>query len=155
MGLRQAERRPRKMGYELIYIDERAEWLGKAAAWFHQKWGIPLEAYRESMEERGTKMLYLLTDHICFDERYGWEYLCDAMGEGEAPQLDVPKKYGINGLLPCNRAGNVVKYMLVICAAVEKRQKISAKGRTKHCGKFERGNQPAEDLRHYLPPGCR
>ena len=42
-----------------------------------------LEAYRESMEERGTKMLYLLTDHICFDERYGWEYLCDAMGEGE------------------------------------------------------------------------
>lgn len=48
------------MGYELIYIDERAEWLEKAAAWFHQKWGIPLEAYRESMEERGTKMLYLL-----------------------------------------------------------------------------------------------
>ena len=35
------------------------------------------------MEERGTKMLYLLTDHICFYERYGWEYLCDAMGEGE------------------------------------------------------------------------
>lgn len=83
VGLRQAERRPRKMGYELIYIDERAEWLEKAAAWFHQKWGIPLEAYRESMEERGTKMLYLLTDHICFYERYGWEYLCDAMGEGE------------------------------------------------------------------------
>lgn len=72
-----------KMGYELIYIDERAEWLEKAAAWFHQKWGIPLEAYRESMEERGTKMLYLLTDHIRFYERYGWEYLCDAMGEGE------------------------------------------------------------------------
>jgi len=23
------------------------------------------------------------TDHICFYERYGWEYLCDAMGEGE------------------------------------------------------------------------
>ena len=83
MGLRQAERRPRKMGYELIYIDERAEWLEKAAAWFRQKWGIPLEAYRESMEERGTKMLYLLTGHIRFYERYGWEYLCDAMGEGE------------------------------------------------------------------------
>lgn len=43
------------MGYELIYIDERAEWLEKAAAWFHQKWGILLEAYRESMEERGDK----------------------------------------------------------------------------------------------------
>ena len=59
------------MGYELIYIDERAEWLEKAAAWFHQKWGIPLEAYRESMEERGTKMLYLLTGHIRFYERMG------------------------------------------------------------------------------------
>ena len=35
------------------------------------------------MEERGTKMLHLLTDHIRFYERYGWEYLCDAMGEGE------------------------------------------------------------------------
>ena len=25
--------------------------LQKAAAWFHQKWGIPMEAYRESMED--------------------------------------------------------------------------------------------------------
>lgn len=144
------------MKYELLYIDERAEWLEKAAAWFHQKWGIPLEAYRESMEkslraeqyprwlvavreerilgglgviqndfhdrgdlfpnvcavyveeecrarglagvllqaicdsmaERGIKTLYLLTDHTHFYERYGWEYLCDAMGEGE----DTPSR---------------------------------------------------------------
>jgi N-acetylglutamate synthase-like GNAT family acetyltransferase len=24
--------------------------LDRAAAWFHEKWGVPLEAYRESME---------------------------------------------------------------------------------------------------------
>ena len=56
---------------------------GKSGGVVPPKVGILLEAYRESMEERGTKMLYLLTDHIRFDERYGWEYLCDAMGEGE------------------------------------------------------------------------
>ena len=40
-----------EMEYQLMYIDEAPEWLERAAAWFHQKWGIPLEAYRESMEE--------------------------------------------------------------------------------------------------------
>ena len=39
------------MEYQLMYIDEAPEWLERAAMWFHQKWGIPLEAYRESMEE--------------------------------------------------------------------------------------------------------
>ena len=39
------------MEYQLMYIDEAPEWLERAATWFHQKWGIPLEAYRESMEE--------------------------------------------------------------------------------------------------------
>ena len=71
------------MALQLVRLTDRPQLKEQAAQWFHQKWGIPLEAYRESMEERGTKMLYLLTDHICFDERYGWEYLCDAMGEGE------------------------------------------------------------------------
>ena len=27
------------------------EWLQMAAEWFHEKWNIPVEAYRESMEE--------------------------------------------------------------------------------------------------------
>lgn len=139
------------MEYQLMYIDEAPEWLERAAEWFHQKWGIPLAAYRESMEEslraekyprwliavsgeriigglgviendfhdrkdlfpnvcavyveedcrcsglagellrsigdsmaaRGIKTLYLLTDHTGFYERYGWEYLCAAQGEGE------------------------------------------------------------------------
>ena len=38
------------MEYRLMYIDEAPEWLERAAVWFHQKWGIPLTAYRESME---------------------------------------------------------------------------------------------------------
>ena len=56
---------------------------GKSGGVVPPKVGNPAGGVPESMEERGTKMLYLLTDHICFDERYGWEYLCDAMGEGE------------------------------------------------------------------------
>ena len=124
----------------------------RAAAWFHEKWGIPLEAYRESMEQcltgaspvpqwyvvmngdeiiaglgviendfhnrkdltpnvcavyveetyrrqgiagrllnhvchdmagMGIDTLYLLTDHTSFYERYGWEFLCMAQGDGE------------------------------------------------------------------------
>lgn len=36
---------------ELIKLRERSELAAMAAEWFHQKWGIPLEAYAESMEE--------------------------------------------------------------------------------------------------------
>lgn len=32
-------------------IREHPELLDRAAAWFHEKWGVPLEAYRESMAE--------------------------------------------------------------------------------------------------------
>lgn len=27
------------------------EWAGRAAAWFHGKWGVPLAAYRDSIQE--------------------------------------------------------------------------------------------------------
>lgn len=126
--------------------------LDQAAQWFHAKWGIPLEAYRESMAEcvkgrgavpqwymavdgeaiigglgviendfhdrkdlspnvcavyvekthrcqgiagklldcvcrdmagMGVDTLYLLTDHTSFYERYGWQFLCMAQGDGE------------------------------------------------------------------------
>ena len=46
------------MEYRLMYIDEAPEWLERAAVWFHQKWGIPLTAYRESMEESLTAEKY-------------------------------------------------------------------------------------------------
>jgi len=136
---------------EIIKISKHPEILEKAAQWFHEKWRIPLEAYRESMTEalsdnavpewyiatennciigglgviendfhnrkdlrpnvcavyveeayrcrgiagmllnyvcddmfaKGIVTLYLLTDHIGFYERYGWEFFCMALGDGE------------------------------------------------------------------------
>ena len=138
---------------DILRISQHPELLLQAAAWFHTKWGIPLSAYEESMEEalkdaspvpewylvregetivggcgviendfhdrpdlhpnvcavfvepehrcqgiagqllaftcrdfhaRGVDTLYLLTDHDHFYERYGWTYLCPALGEGES-----------------------------------------------------------------------
>lgn len=43
------------MNYHIIRLTDRPELKEKAALWFHEKWGIPLEAYRESMEECLTK----------------------------------------------------------------------------------------------------
>ena len=37
--------------YEIIRLRDRKEQLDKAANWFHMMWGIPEEAYRESMED--------------------------------------------------------------------------------------------------------
>ena len=39
------------MEYEIVKLREHPERKEEAAGWFHEKWGIPLEAYRESMEE--------------------------------------------------------------------------------------------------------
>ena len=39
------------MEYECVRLADRPEMLEPAARWFHEKWGIPLEAYRQSMEE--------------------------------------------------------------------------------------------------------
>ncbi|MDE7218281.1 MAG: GNAT family N-acetyltransferase [Oscillospiraceae bacterium] len=141
------------MKYEIINLRERPEWKEDAAAWFHAKWGVPLDAYLESMEQciaggspvpqwyvaaadgriigglgviendfhdrkdltpnvcavyveedcrcqgiagglldhvcremarRGIDTLYLLTDHTSFYERYGWEFFCTALGDGES-----------------------------------------------------------------------
>jgi len=140
------------MNYSIIKISEKPELASTAALWFHQKWGIPLEAYEESiadccngkapvpqwyiatsegriiagmgviendfhdrkdltpnvcavyteedargngiagallnfvsadMKRMGIDTLYLLTDHTGFYERYGWEFFCMAMGDGE------------------------------------------------------------------------
>ena len=37
--------------YEILRISEHEAWLERAAEWFHQKWGIPLEAYQDSMRQ--------------------------------------------------------------------------------------------------------
>lgn len=135
-----------------ITLKQRPELKEQAAEWFHEKWGVPKEAYLECMEsylsgeseygwylcmdgnsivgglgviendfhnrpdlapnicavyteeshrrmgiagqlldmavedlrENGISPVYLLTDHTGFYERYGWEFLCMAQGDGEA-----------------------------------------------------------------------
>lgn len=140
------------MPYEIIRLIDHPEKLDSMALWFHEKWGIPVEAYRESMaaclrgdstvpqwyaavegdryigglgviendfhdrldltpnvcavfveedrrgrgiagalleqacldmHRRGIDTLYLLTDHVGFYERYGWQFLCMVQGDGE------------------------------------------------------------------------
>lgn len=39
------------MDYKILRLTDRPELKERAARWFHEKWGIPLEAYMESMEE--------------------------------------------------------------------------------------------------------
>lgn len=39
------------MAYDVIRLEDRPDLKERAAQWFHEKWGIPLEAYMESMEE--------------------------------------------------------------------------------------------------------
>lgn len=38
------------MDYTIINLRDRRDLIHQAAAWFHAKWGVPLNAYRESME---------------------------------------------------------------------------------------------------------
>lgn len=35
------------------------------------------------MKEKGITPVYLVTDHVGFYERYGWEFLCMVQGDGE------------------------------------------------------------------------
>ena len=139
--------------FDCVLVDLRArpELSARAAAWFHEKWGVPEAAYRErisaylsgeteygwylcldgdkivgglgiiendfherkdlapnvcavytesdrrkqgiagkllataveDMRSKGISPLYLVTDHIGFYERYGWEYLCMVESDGE------------------------------------------------------------------------
>ena len=140
------------MDFKIIRISDMPLIKDRAADWFNQKWGIPREAYDESMSDallnestvpqwyvaldgariiggagviendfhdrrdltpnvcalfvepeyrchgiagqildficsdmkkHGLDTLYLLTDHTSFYERYGWQYLCEAQGDGE------------------------------------------------------------------------
>ena len=134
-----------------ITLRERPELKDDAAQWFHQKWGVPVDAYLACMDAylaneteygwylcldgnkivggmgviendfhdrkdlapnvcavytekdyrcqgiaghllglvvkdmriKGISPLYLVTDHVGFYERYGWEFLCMVQGDGE------------------------------------------------------------------------
>lgn len=137
--------------YRYITLREEPTIKEVAAEWFHNKWGIPTEAYLECMDayllketeygwylcldgnqiiggmgviendfhdrkdlapnvcavftedkyrcqgiagkllnmvlddmkEKGISPIYLITDHIGFYEKYGWEFLCMVQGDGE------------------------------------------------------------------------
>jgi len=139
------------MDHTYIMLRERPEIRDEAARWFHEKWGVPEEAYLECMDEylsgkteygwylcldgdkiiggmgviendfhdrkdlspnvcavyteeeyrsqgiagklldmvvedmrsKGISPIYLVSDHIGFYERYGWEFLCMVQGDGE------------------------------------------------------------------------
>ncbi len=58
-----------------VYVEEA--WRCRGIA------GALLEAVCQDMAALGVPVLYLLTDHTSFYERYGWEFFCMALGEGE------------------------------------------------------------------------
>jgi len=43
----------------------------------------------EDMKNKGVSPLYLVSNHIGFYERYGWEFLCMAQGDGEPEMTRV------------------------------------------------------------------
>ena len=137
--------------YQYITLRERPQIKDEAAQWFHEKWGVPKEAYLacmdanlsgeselgwylcldggrivggmgaiendfhdrpdlapnicavyteesergqgiagkllnlavEDLRSKGISPVYLVTDHVGFYERYGWEFLCMVQGDGE------------------------------------------------------------------------
>jgi predicted acetyltransferase len=42
-----------------------------------------LDMVVNDMKSKSITLLYLVTDHIGFYERYGWEFLCMVQGDGE------------------------------------------------------------------------
>jgi N-acetylglutamate synthase-like GNAT family acetyltransferase len=52
----------------IVRLADAPEWLERAALWFHEKWHVSLEAYRESIEEslqgkNPVPQWYLMVEH--------------------------------------------------------------------------------------------
>lgn len=45
--------------------------------------GKLLDMVVEDLRSKGISPVYLITDHTSFYERYGWQFYCTAMGDGE------------------------------------------------------------------------
>ena len=58
-----------------VYTEE--EYRGRGIA------GKLLDMVVEDMRSKGISPLYLVTDHVGFYEKYGWEFLCMVQGDGE------------------------------------------------------------------------
>ena len=50
------------MYYEIIRLTDKPDILETAAQWFHEKWGIPYEAYLESMQESLSNVCAVYTE---------------------------------------------------------------------------------------------
>ena len=48
--------------------------------------GKLLDLVVSDMKDKGVSPLYLVTDHVGFYERYGWEFFCMAQGDDEPEQ---------------------------------------------------------------------
>lgn len=53
--------------YRLIILREHPVWKEAAARWFHARWGIPLEAYRESIEASLAEGVAVPSWYLCLD----------------------------------------------------------------------------------------
>ncbi len=53
------ENKEKGLNYQIIRLSDNPNLKETAAQWFHEKWGIPLDAYLESMENciRGTSAI--------------------------------------------------------------------------------------------------
>ena len=58
-----------------VYVEENCRGKGMARAL--------LDFVCKDMNEHGIDKLYLLTHHKNFYERCGWEFYCEALGDGE------------------------------------------------------------------------
>ena len=62
---------------QIHYVLVHPDYQGQGIA------GEMLHFVCEDMKGRGVPVLYLVTDHMSFYERYGWRFLCMAQGDGE------------------------------------------------------------------------
>ncbi len=62
-----------------LYVEEDRRRRGVA--------GALLEFVCADLKEKGIDLLYLVTEHSSFYERYGWEFLCMVQDEGEPGAL--------------------------------------------------------------------
>lgn len=56
------------MKYRIVRLSDKPEMLEEAAQWFHEKWGVPLDAYIESMQtclikKNAVPQWYLALEH--------------------------------------------------------------------------------------------
>ena len=58
-----------------VYVEEEYRCKGIA--------GRLLDLAVADLKTKGITPVYLLTDHVGFYERYGWQYYCPVQGEGE------------------------------------------------------------------------